>query len=359
MKIVCTKKNLNQGLLTASRVISSGSTLPVLNNILLKTDGGRLNLEIAINTWVGGKIDEEGGLTVPARLVNDYVNNILTEKITLTTENQNLFIQTEKSKTHINGMSADEFPLIPKVGDSVYTRIDAKPLQDAISETVFATAFSETQPEISGVCFSFSGKTLTMAATDRYRLAETTVDLLQAVENDRQIILPGRAVHELGRVLTAGPVDVFLNEGQVMFRSSDTELISRLIDGQYPDYKQIIPQNFATEATVDRVAFIQSLKAASLFASDNNNVELDFSPQTKQVLIKSQSSQSGDSEIGTEAEIIGAKNNIIFNFRYILECLNNLKDDAVILKLIDASSPAQIVPAKRTNHQYIVMPIKI
>src|SRR3990167_1382077 len=158
---MCKKKKLKKSLQNPSGGVRSRRTLPVLNNILLKTDGGRLklsstNLEIAINTWVGGKIDEEGGLTVPARLVNDYVNNILTEKITLTTENQNLFIQTEKSKTHINGMSADEFPLIPKVGDSVYTRIDAKPLQDAISETVFATAFSETQPEISGVCFSFS-----------------------------------------------------------------------------------------------------------------------------------------------------------------------------------------------------------
>lgn len=363
MRVVCTKKNLNAGLITTSRVISPGNTLPVLNNILLKTEGGRLklsstNLEIAINTWVGGKIEEEGGLTVPARLVNDYINNLLTDKITLTTEKQNLFIQAEKAKTHIKGLSADEFPLIPQVGEEVFARVDGPSLQQAISEVVFATAFSETQPEISGVLFVFSGKTLTLAATDRYRLAEESLELDVAPDNDRQFILPGRAVHELGRILTSGPVEIFLSEGQAMFRSNDTELISRLIDGQYPDYKQIIPQNFITEAVVNRAALVQSLKAASLFATDNNNIELIFSPQTKQVIIKSQSSQAGDSEIFLESETTGPKNTIIFNFRYLLECLNNLKDEQVTLKLIDASSPAQIVPTKRSNYQYIVMPIK-
>jgi len=364
MKLVCTKKNLHQGLMTVSHIVESGNTLPVLNNILFKTDKGRLklsstNLEIAINTWVGGKIEEEGGLTIPARLVNDYINNVTAEKITISTQNQTLFLEAEKAKSHIKGLSSDEFPLIPNANNEIYVRVEGKLLEEAIKEVSFASAFSETQPEISGVLFSFEGKTLTMVATDRYRLAETKIELLGGTTSSKSVIIPARAVNEVGRVTNKGVVDIYLTEGQVMFKTEDAELLSRLIDGQYPDYKQIIPQNFVTEAEVERSEFIQSLKAASLFASESNNIELDLAPQNKQVVIKSQSSQTGDSEIRLDAKMTGPKNSIVFNYRYIIECLNNLPDEKVVLKAIDSTSPAQIVPFGRGNHLYIVMPIKI
>ena len=347
-----------------SRVISAGSTLPVLNNILLKTEGGRLrlsstNLEIAINTWVGGKIEEEGELTVPARLVNDYINNLLADKVTLESKNQTLYIEAEHAKTNIKGLSGEEFPLIPKISEEIYTKIDSEKLRAAIREVAYASAYSETQPEISGVLFSFNENTLTLAATDRYRLAESRTELMDKVKQPKQSILPGRAVGEINRILGTGPVEVFLTEGQIMFRTPDTEIISRLIDGQYPDYQQIIPKNFPTEATMDRGAWLQSLKAASLFTTDNNNVEIEINPQGKQIVIKSQSAQTGDSEIKLDATVVGAKNSIIFNYRYLVECLNNLKDDQVALRVIDAGSPAQIAPVGRDNYQYIVMPIKI
>lgn len=364
MKIVCTKKNLNQGLTTTSRAIGSGNTLPVLNNILVKTEGGRLklsstNLEIAINTWVGGKIEEEGELTVPARLINDYVNNLPTEKITISSKDQTLYLEAEKAKTHIKGLAPEEFPLIPHLGEQVFTEVDAPTLKDAISEVVFASSYSETQPEISGVLFNFDEETLTLAATDRYRLAEARLPLKKGLSAARQVIIPARAVNELTRVLGGGMVEIYLAEGQIMFKGEDVELISRLIEGQYPDYKQIIPKNFITEAEVDRTAFIQSLKAASLFASDNNNVELELNPQNKQLVIRSQSAQTGDSEIGLDATSSGQKNTVVFNFRYLLECLNNLADERVVLKVIDATSPAAVAPAKREDYLYIVMPIKI
>ena len=363
MRLVCTIKNLNQGLITSSHIIGSGNTLPVLNNILFKTEGGRLrlsstNLEVAINTWVGGKIEEEGELTVPARLVNDYVNNIAAEKISISTQNQTLFLEAEKAKTHIKGLSSDEFPLIPRVGQGVYTKIKAGLLEEGIKEVSFASAFSETQPEISGVLFFFEGNTLTLAATDRYRLAEAKIELSEKVSSSKSVIIPTRGVNEAARVINKGAVDVYITEGQVMFKTEETELLSRLIDGQYPDYKQIIPKNFVTEAEVSRGELIQSLKAASLFASESNNIELDLAPQNKQVVIKSQSSQTGDSEIRLDAQITGQKNSIVFNYRYIIECLNNLPDEKVILKAIDSSSPAEIVPAGRDNYFYIVMPIK-
>jgi len=364
MKMVCTKKNLNSGLAITSRVIGSGNTLPILNNILFKTEEGRLrlsstNLEMAINTWVGGKIEEEGEITVPARLINDYVNNIVSEKITITSKNQTLLLEAQNTQTHIKGLSPEEFPLIPEIKEDGFVKIDGKELSAAIKEVTFSAAFSETQPEISGVLFVFEENTLTLAATDRYRLAEAKVKLQSPITSAKQVIVPARAVNEIGRVMGSGVVEIFLGEGQICFRAPDIELISRLIEGQYPDYKQIIPKNYATEAEVSREEFIQSLKAASLFASENNNIELDLNPQNKLITIKSQSSQVGDSEIGLEAKFSGQKNNIIFNYRYLLECLGNLSDEKVMLKIIGASSPAAIVPMGRENYLYIVMPIKI
>ncbi|OGE77875.1 MAG: DNA polymerase III subunit beta [Candidatus Doudnabacteria bacterium RIFCSPHIGHO2_01_FULL_46_14] len=314
---------------------------------------------MAINTWVGGKIEEEGEITVPARLINDYVNNIVSEKITITSKNQTLLLEAQNTQTHIKGLSPEEFPLIPEIKEDGFVKIDGKELSAAIKEVTFSAAFSETQPEISGVLFVFEENTLTLAATDRYRLAEAKVKLQSPITSAKQVIVPARAVNEIGRVMGSGVVEIFLGEGQICFRAPDIELISRLIEGQYPDYKQIIPKNYATEAEVSREEFIQSLKAASLFASENNNIELDLNPQNKLITIKSQSSQVGDSEIGLEAKFSGQKNNIIFNYRYLLECLGNLSDEKVMLKIIGASSPAAIVPMGRENYLYIVMPIKI
>src|SRR3989338_7509442 len=273
MKMVCTKKNLNSGLSITSRVIGSGNTLPILNNILFKTEEGRLrlsstNLEMAINTWVGGKIEEEGEITVPARLINDYVNNIGGEKITISSKNHTLYLEAETAQTHIKGLSPEEFPLIPEIKEQIFTKVDAKELAEAIRQTTFSASYSETQPEISGILFVFENQTLTLAATDRYRLTEASVKLTESISTSRQIIVPARAVNELGRIITSGVVDVYLGEGQVCFKSNDIELVSRLIEGQYPDYKQIIPKNFSTEAEVNRQQLIQSLKAASLFASE-------------------------------------------------------------------------------------------
>src|SRR3989344_731379 len=224
MKAVCTKKNLNKGLQTTSRIIGSGNTLPILNNILFKTDEGRLklsstNLEMAINTWVGGKIEEEGEITVPARLVNEYINNLLTEKVTISSKNQSLSIESEKAKTNINGLPPEDFQLIPKVTETVYAKADAQEFQHAIREVAFAAAYSETQPEISGILFIFEDKILTMAATDRYRLAEGKVKLTEGVGELKQVIVPARAVVELNRILESGVVEIFLSEGQFWART--------------------------------------------------------------------------------------------------------------------------------------------
>lgn len=364
MKAVCTKKNLNQGLNFCSRIIGGGTTLPVLNNILLRTENGRIklsstNLELAIHTWVGGKVEEEGDITVPAKLINEYINNIPAEQVTLSSKNQTLYLEGERAKSHIKGLSSEEFPLIPQVMEKVFTQTPGGELTRSLKDVAFAASFSETQPEISGVLFNFQNSQLTLAATDRYRLAETKVQLKQPVQEGRQVIVPARSAAEAARILSEQEnVEIYLSEGQIMFRTPETEIISRLIDGSYPDYQQIVPKNFTTEATLARNDFVQALKAVSLFASENNNIEIVIGEQKNQVLLKSQSAQTGDSEVFLEADLNGPKNSVIFNHRYLLECLNSLNDEKVILKMIDSTSPAVIVPSGRDNYLYIVMPIK-
>ncbi len=348
-----------------SRVVGSSNPLQVLNNVLIKTDHGRIklsstNLEIGVNTWVGGKVEEEGSLTVPVRLINEYINNLPTEKVVLeSTENSTLKIESDKYQTTIKGLSADDFPLIPQVEDEPFAKIDGAELKSALSETFWAAANNETQPEISGIFMALEDDHLRIAATDRYRLAERTAKLLEPARGNKEVIIPSRTVSELYKILSAGrgQVEIYFSESQVLFRFDETELISRLIDGQYPDYRQIIPKAFKTEAEVSREEFLHALKAASLFAPDSNNVNIEV--KSDQVVVTASSVGAGDNITQTDAKVIGDTNSAVFNFRYLLDCLNNLSEAKVNLKMINDATAAAITPAGRDNYTYIVMPIKL
>lgn len=365
MKLICTKENLKRGLFAVSRVVGTGNPLQVLNNILIKTDEGRIrlsstNLEIGVNTWIGGKIEEEGSLTVPAKLINEYIHNLPTEKVTLeTTENNTLKLESENYLTSVKGLSADDFPLIPQVQEEALARIDSQELKNALSETAWASSHNETQPEISGIFMSFEGQELRIAATDRYRLAQRVCQLLEPAKRTKEVIIPSRTVGELYKILSMGigMVEVYFSESQVMFKFEDTELISRLIDGQYPDYRQIIPKEFKTETEVSREEFLHALKATSLFAPDSNNVTVELNPNG--MVVKAASVAAGDNVTQIPAKVTGDDNTAVFNYRYILDCLNNLSEPTVVLKMINDASPAQITPVGRSNYLYIVMPIKL
>ncbi len=375
MKLVCTKENLKKGLFVVSRVVGSGNPLQVLNNILLKTDQGRIklsstNLEIGVNTWVGGKIEEEGALTVPAKLINEYVNNLPTEKVTLESkENSTLSLESENYHTNIKGLSHEDFPLIPQVTEEPFAKIDGNELRNALSETIWASAANETQPEISGIFMAFSAEggsasggeatTLRIAATDRYRLAERTATLLEPARGIKEVIVPARTVVELYKILTIGKgeVEIYFSESQVLFKFDETELISRLIDGQYPDYRQIIPKSFRTEAQVSRNDFIHALKAAALFVPDSNNVNIEVKKDG--LTVAAASMAAGENTTKVSAKVSGDDNAAVFNYRYLLDCLNNLTEATISFKMINDSSPSAIMPVGRENYTYIVMPIKL
>lgn len=365
MKLICTKENLKKGLFVVSRVVGTGNPLQVLNNILIKTDEGRIklsstNLEIGVNTWVGGKIEEEGALTVPAKLINEYINNLPSEKITLESKEATLFLESENYHTNIKGLSHEDFPLIPQVTDEAFAKIDAEELKNVFAETIWASAANETQPEISGIFMAFEDDAVRVAATDRYRLAERTAKLLEPARGSKEVIVPARTVSELYKILSIskGQVEVYFSESQVLFKFDETELISRLIDGQYPDYRQIIPREFKTEAVVEREGFIHALKAASLFAPDSNNITLEVNPETG-ITITASSMAAGENNSQIKAKVTGTENGAVFNFRYLLDCLNNLNEPNVRLKMINDTSAVAVIPEGRDNYTYIVMPIKL
>lgn len=365
MKLVCTKENLKKGLFVVSRVVGSGNPLQVLNNILVKTDQGRIklsstNLEIGVNTWVGGKIEEEGALTVPAKLINEYINNLPTEKVTLESlEGSNLKLESENYHTNIKGLSSEDFPLIPQVTEEPFAKIDSSELKNAFAETIWASAANETQPEISGIFMAFEEDTLRIAATDRYRLAERNAKLLEPARGTKEVIVPARTVLELYKILTLGKetVEIYFSESQVLFKFDETELISRLIDGQYPDYRQIIPKTFKTEAVVQREEFVHALKAAALFVPDSNNVTVEV--KGSGLTVTAQSMAAGENTTQVNAKVSGGENGAVFNFRYLLDCLNNLSEPTVRLKMINDASPAAVTAEGRDNYTYIVMPIKL
>ena len=365
MKIICTHENLKKGLAVTSRVSSGSTTLPILNNILLKTDQGVLklsatNLEIGVNTWVRCKIEEEGGVSVPAKTFTDLINNLPNDVINISLDGSHLIIESGNYKTKIKGLGVDEFPLIPKIDEQNPIEIQGKELRTAIGQVAFAAAYSETQPEISGILFVLEGKTMQLVATDRYRLAEKAIELKNEVTT-RNLIIPNKAVQELSKILNGADgevVKLFVSQNQIMFKADETEIISRLIDGQYPDYKQIIPQRFDTEVEVGTSDISSAIRTAGIFTHTGNNISLEFS-EPDQLMASSSSGELGESKVGIPAKVSGLAGKIILNHRYVLDCLSTVGTKAVTFKIINDNSPVIISSKELPGFLYLVMPIKI
>lgn len=365
MRVICVHENLKRGLAATSRISGGSTSLPVLGSILLKTDNGLLkmsttNLEIAVNTWIRCKVEEEGAIAVPAKTFLDLVSNLPNQNAMLSVKDLYLTIESGTYKTKIKGLSADDFPLVPEVLQDGGVTLPVKELKTAISQVSFAAAYSETQPEISGVLFAFGEGNLKIVATDRYRLAEKKIEVEHGGEN-RSFIVPGRAVQELAKLLSnpdAETVSVFVSQNQVMFKAGDTELTSRLIDGQYPDYVQIIPRSSTTEAVVDVGALTAAVRAAGIFTSTGNNITMEIA-EPDQLAVTSASGDLGESRVDVPVSVKGAAAKVILNHRYVLDCLSAIGASHVSFRLSGDSAPVLITSPEVSGYVYVVMPIKI
>lgn len=365
MKIICTQENLRVGLLSVGRIISSSVSLPILNNVLLKTENGLLkvsstNLEIAITTYVRCKVEEEGVITVACKTLSDLVNSLPNKNISLESKENELSLEAENYHTSIKTLPADEFPLIPEVENHKTFSIPAQEIKQALSQVVFAVSTNQTQPEISGVLFKLENGNLKIAATDRYRLAEKKLKLAEALNLPHNLILPQKTIIELSRNIGTqeGQVQVSVNETQISFTFNNTQIVSRLIDGEYPPYEQIIPGEFITTAYTNRQALINGLRAGGVFSQSNASVRVEYQADSQNLVLHTESGELGKSVVELPSRIEGQSGSLVVNFHYLLECLTNLSTENVVVKITGDSSPSLLTPEGDDTYLYLVMPIK-
>jgi DNA polymerase III subunit beta len=368
VKLSVMQENLARGLAVVSRAVSSRSTLPVLANVLLRTEDAGLkltatNLEIGITYWVPGKIESDGATTVPARLLTDLVSSLPgAEKVDLELQGTDtLHLRCGRFATHVKGIDADEFPTVQTAGERPTTRISQKTLKKALEETIFAAASDEARPILTGVLARFEGSRLTLAAADNYRIAVRTIDILDAVEAVSAVI-PARALGELQRILadTDDAVELVLAQArnQVLFHLDGIDLVSRLIDGQFPNYQQVLPASHTSRAEFDREELLRAVRPAALIASSSANiVKLRVGGDGSGVTVTA-TAEVGDYTGEVEAVVEGDETTIAFNARYLADVLGNVGADRFALELNGPLSPGVFRPVGDDAYVHVVMPVR-
>lgn len=367
MKVTILKENLSKGLNVVGRVVTSRGSLEVLNNILIKTVKGRVclsatNLEVGINYMVGAKVESEGAITIPARLFTEFINSLPSEKVTLDLDGDTLNCKTDGYKSSIKGISADEFPLIPEIKNKKTFSISGSKFRDAISLVSFAAATDDSRPVLSGVYMKIENSKVILAATDSYRLAENVININGEKGKKEEIIIPAKTLIELSRILGElkddTDVSVYISDNQILFEANGLDLISRLIEGQFPNYKQIIPENTETVSCLEKNEFANAVKVASLFAKENAN-SIKVAVKSKgRVEVISQASQIGDNTATLKAEVKGKDGEASFNGKYITDALSVIKDSDIELGISGKLNPGVIKSTKNKDYTYIIMPLR-
>lgn len=357
-----------------SSLVSRQASLPILMNLLIRATGSGVeiistNLEVAIKAHLRAKVEKEGSFTVPAKTLSDYVHLLTSDQVEVELVENELQLTCGNSTTKIKGSPADEYPVIPSVeGDHTYTLL-VDTFKNCLAKTVIAVAKNEIRPELSGVFMGFGTERydgLVMAATDSYRLAETRMPISQGTDKDIKLIVPARVVYEISRLLQLGrghegeeQVRLWVSANQIAIRYDNFEMTSRVIDGKYPDYAQIIPLQFKTTSSFPLDVMINKIKAASLFATTGvNAVSFDLNASQGTVGVSSTSTQTGEHSSEVDAVVQGEENSILLNHRYVLDGLQHMGTDEVEFKLNSADAPCLFSPKGKEDYTYIVMPIR-
>jgi len=373
MKLSCLQENLSMGLGIVGRAVAARSTLPITQNILLATEQSRLklaatNLEMATTCWIGAKIEQEGSITIPARLLIDFVNSLPNEliEVTLPPNSHTLELESGRFQAHINGIDAEDFPPIPKVGDGITTSIEADALKEGIAHVAFAAATEESRPVLTGVNTEFDGEQFNMAAADGFRLAVHKMTLASPISEKTTVIIPAKALNELNRLLSdqEEPVEITINQqkSQVLFRLKNAEMVSQLIQRSFPDYSQVIPQSYTTRAVVDIDELMRVTKMSSIFARDASGiVRLVITPGAEltpgKVTVTAQAEEVGGNVSEIDALVDGEEAKIAFNVKYLSDVLSVLHQSQVALEVTTPSSPGVVRPIGVDNYVHVVMPM--
>lgn len=370
MKFSCTKENLSQTITLVGNVASKHVNLPILSNILIRVDQQKVefaatNLELAVTATLRAKVEVPGQFTIPARTLADVVSLLREEKVDIELKDQELHIVSGKSSTKIKGAPAEEFPIIPSIDGGKLFAFSRSNLKEGLSQVMPAVAKSDIRPELSGIFFGLNArgkKGLTLAATDSYRLAEKILPIEQGEEDETRLILPGKTAQEIIRVLGQSSDEtarLVVTDNQIHVSVGGVELLSRLIEGVYPDYTQIIPHEFKTVATVPTDRFVKEIKAAGLFTTSGvNAVELEVDTTERVVKVASASTQTGEYRSEVPAELTGEAVKVLLSHRYLLDGLNTISTSSTVVNIVGPDSPCIIMPEGEKNYLYIVMPIR-
>lgn len=377
MKLSCLQENMKRGLATVSHAVTGKSTMPILANILLATDQGRLklaatNLDITITCWIGAQVEQEGAITVPARLLNDVVGSLPNDTITLSLDarTQTINLTCARFTTNIKGMDADDFPPIPTVVDrSALATLPASLLREVIDQVAFAAASDDSRPVLAGVLIRLRGTEAAFVATDGFRLAKRTITLPEPVAASQEVIVPAHALSELGRIIddTDTVFLVVTPEGnQVLFHTESTDLVSRLIDGKFPDFERIIPTHYATRTVLETRELTKAVKLASFFTNPvekRSIVKLTMEPGAElnpgTLTVSANAAEVGDNTGELDAMIDGEGGQIALNVKYLAEALNAIKTFQVAIETQTPQSPGVFKPVCQDRYVHIIMPVTI
>jgi len=365
MELSVTQENFARALSAVGRVASTKTQLPILGNILLRTDGNRLlvaatNLEIATTQYIGAKIVKPGAITVPARLISEFVSSLPKESIELKVVNNNIHLKSGNYSSIINGVIADDFPELPTINEdsSISYTINIEDFKQAVSQTIITASSDSTRPVLTGVYWHSHEGQLYLAATDGYRLSERR---LVETSSEVSAIIPVQTLQEVLRTIVddADTVDILFDETQVRFRINEAEIISRLVDGNFPDYRQLIPKTSDIVATVKKQEFIRVTKISGLFARESGgSVIVTVDPEKKIVSLHSIASEMGENTSELSAEVSG-DGDITLNSRYLSEALSVLDDDTIEFGFSGKLSPCILKSTKKdTNYYHVIMPLK-
>ena len=377
MKLITLKENLNNGLDIVSRVTGKNLTLPILNNILISVEKNFLNLsatdlELGIKYWFLVKTEKEGKITVPAKTLSGFINFLPDKKINLEEKNQFLYIECENYNTKIKGLNAEDFPIIPQIDSKEFIEIDCSALCNSIAQVVDFSAPNQNRPELSGVYFSFQKDAVKLVTTDGFRLAEKNFFSDKKTEKTISFILPQKTAREIVNIFSEkeGKLRLYFSPNQVLFERlmeetphPQTQIISRLIEGDYPDYQEIIPKQYEAQVVLDKEEFLNQIKTASIFSGRGNEVRIKIDSKREGIEIFSQDPDVGENRSFLNGKIYlgsAAKKDmeVVFNYRFILDGLLNIKSKKVIFELNKEEGPAVLKPEGDASYIYVVMPIK-
>ena len=372
MKVELLQENLNKALSTVSRIVSSRNQLPILSNVLLTTDKGKLkltatNLETGINLWLGGKIISEGKICVPAKIFGETVASLPPDTITLATEQDKLKLTCAKYKIELNTMGAEEFPLVPTRTAKKQTEISLprEATENSLAQVAIAAASDESRPVFTGVRLEFGPSGLRLAATDGYRLSVKTIKGISGTKEKKELLVPARALIELVRLMAASDKEareIILSpteaEKQLILALPDSDVVTRLLEGEFPDFDKIIPTSRLVKLELNTEELLQAVRSAAVFARDSANI-IKFKVTKSGLVITANAPQVGANEAEVEAKVSGENLEIAFNSRYLLEMLTVIGKESLTLELSGPLSPAVFRPAGADSFLHIIMPVRV